>query len=262
MTQSKLQDRLGILAIHHLIESISASSYELVVRSYAFPDRIRRVEHHHIDYRKPWNELAAELLVFERFRFQEFEIDSLGAEIFLRVELLPSDRVDVDIRADVLAKRDDFGLAGQGMIDWKRRRYDDFGADREGLAGLLDRIQDELEQIGLFLQHDPLDERKRPLEMGRAPVGFPDLVQQLGFFEVGGYLSLPDVQGIGIFFQRDGKHGILPVQEKAVAVDPAFLRVLDVVVDDEQVRGIDQLEVSDIGKEIRLHDGQALHAPA
>src|ERR1700740_3466806 len=144
------------------------------------------------------------------------------------------------------------------MIDAERRRYDDVGGDRQGFAGLPDRIQDELEQIGLFVQHDALDERKRALEIGRAPVGFPDLVQQLGFPEVGGYLPVADVQGIGILLERDGKNRILPVEEKTVAVDPAFLGVLDVVVDDEQVGGLDQLEVPDIGKEIRLHDGQAL----
>src|SRR5256885_11154419 len=296
MTQSKLQNRLGILAIHHyplripgqenlvikiveilalvcrdmgiqlvfhdLIESISASSYQLVVRIDTFPDRIRRIEHHHIDYRKPWDEPVAELPVLEGFRLQEFEIDSVRAELFFRVELPPSDCVDVDIRTDVLAQREYFGVAGQGMIDLEGRRYDDFGAYRQGFAGLLDRVQDEFEQIGLLVQHDPFDERKSPLEMRRTPVRLPDLVQQSGFLEVGGYLPVPDVQGIGIFLERDGKHRILSVQEKAVAVDPAFFGVLDVVVDDEQVGGIDQLEISDIGKEIRLHDGQALHAPA
>src|SRR5437879_13796501 len=100
MTQSKLQNRLGILAVHHyplripsqknlvvkiveipalvcrdmgiqlvfhdLIEPISASSYQLVVRIDAFPDRIRRIEHHHIDDRKLCNELVDELRGFER----------------------------------------------------------------------------------------------------------------------------------------------------------------------------------------------------
>src|SRR5256885_12096190 len=53
------------------------------------------------------------LPIFERLRLQEFEIDSVRAEVLLRVQLLPSDRIDVDVRADVLAKREDFVLAGQ-----------------------------------------------------------------------------------------------------------------------------------------------------
>src|SRR5439155_994708 len=82
-------------------------------------------------------------------------------------------------------------------------------------AGLPDRIQDEFEQIGLFFQHDPLDERKRPLEIGRPPVGFPDLIQQFRFLEVGGYLPVFDVEGFVISWQWDGKYGILSIQDKS-----------------------------------------------
>jgi hypothetical protein len=45
-----------------------------------------------------------------------------------------------------------------------------------------------------------------------------------------------------------------PVLEEPVAVDPALLRVLDVVVDDELVHGREQLEVPDVREQVRLHD--------
>ena len=48
---------------------------------------------------------------------------------------------------------------------------------------------------------------------------------------------------------------VLSILQNAVAIDPPFLCVLNVVVHNEQFHGGDQLKVSDIGEKIRLHNG-------
>ena len=57
----------------------------------------------------------------------------------------------------------------------------------------------------------------------------------------------------------DGEERRLSVDQQPVTVDPTLLDVGDVVVDDEAIYGVNQLEVADVRKQIRLHDGE-LHA--
>jgi len=42
--------------------------------------------------------------------------------------------------------------------------------------------------------------------------------------------------------------------KKAIAIEPAFLRVFDVVVHHEDVCRLQRLKVADVRKEVRLHD--------
>ena len=106
------------------------------------------------------------------------------------------------------------------------------------------------------MPHDVLQQRKCLREMRRAPVCALELVEQLVAVEVRRQLSVAHIQRVRIAFQRQREHHVLAVQQHAVSVDPAFLRVLDVVVDDEQVDRGDELEVADVREEVRLHDRQ------
>ena len=44
------------------------------------------------------------------------------------------------------------------------------------------------------------------------------------------------------------------VHEDAIPVDPSPFDILDIIVNDKTITGGDQLEIADVGKQIRLHD--------
>lgn len=73
--------------------------------------------------------------------------------------------------------------------------------------------------------------------------------------------ALDDIERIGILLQRQREQRILTIHQHAVPVDPALLGVLDVVVHNKDIDRGDQLEITDVRQEIRLHDGQ-LHVVA
>ena len=96
---------------------------------------------------------------------------------------------------------------------------------------------------------------KASRKVRRAPVSLAELADQLAAIEVARHCAVLHVEEVGVLAQRNGENEIGTVAQEAVAVDPSLLRVLDVVVDDEQVYRGDELEISDVGEEIGLHDG-------
>src|ERR1035441_1934940 len=57
----------------------------LIVSRYAGPDRIERIEHHHVDDRQPRHERLVELRIRERFRLDELQLDALLLERLFRI---------------------------------------------------------------------------------------------------------------------------------------------------------------------------------
>jgi len=66
-------------------------------------------------------------------------------------------------------------------------------------------------------------------------------------------LAFNHIVEIGILLQWQREHGISTVLKKAVPIDPAFFCVFDVVVDDKNVNRTYELEIADVGQEVRLH---------
>lgn len=75
--------------------------------------------------------------------------------------------------------------------------------------------------------------------------------------EIRSHFPLTHIQKIRVTLQRQRKHHVLAVLQHTVAVDPALLRIFDIVIDDKQIDCCDQLEIANVRKEIRLHDGQS-----
>ena len=94
-------------------------------------------------------------------------------------------------------------------------------------------------------------------EMRRGVVGVPDPLEQLPrvtarFMEA----LLANQLAMAPAGHRQREVGGRAVLENAVAVDPALLDVLRVVVDDEDIHVSQQLEVAEVREEVRLHHGR------
>ncbi|MOA48667.1 hypothetical protein D3C78_1714370 [compost metagenome] len=55
------------------------------------------------------------------------------------------------------------------------------------------------------------------------------------------------------FRQRDGEAMRVPIYQDSIAIDPAALFVVNVIIKHKHVALLDQAEVPDIGECIRLH---------
>ena len=191
--------------------------------------------------------------------WRKLQLDPARREVLPGVELDAADGVDVRRRAQGLAQREHLVLAGEGVVDRHRRGHPDHGLQPEVRRGAEQRIVEEREQVALGIAEDVLEQRTRLRVERRLAVRPREPGQQRRRLVGVGDLALADIQVVRGLGEREGEHHVLAVLEEPVAVDPALLGVLDVVVDDELVHGREQLEVPDVREQVRLHDRE-LHA--
>src|SRR5215471_14656619 len=113
-------------------------------------------------------------------------------------------------------------------------------------AYLAYRVLNKSKQICFLESNDRFHDWINRSEKGRLPVAFANLIQDLLGPGIRRNFPLPNVEVIGIVFEREGKYTIGSVLQEPVSVDPPFLGVFDIVVDHEHVDGSDQLKVPQI----------------
>src|SRR4051794_35774118 len=123
-----------------------STSAQRVVRIEPGADGVQLVEHQDVDDRQRWDEGPAELLIFERQRLEEVQLDPAGREVLPGVEVYAADRVDVRRRAQGLAQREHLVLPGERVVDRHRGGHSDDRLEPEVRRGAAQRIVEEGEQ--------------------------------------------------------------------------------------------------------------------
>ena len=219
---------------------------------------VARTEHHHIDDAQVRDKLLCELLVADVIvATQKVEVDAHLAESLLCVILCSIDRVDEVCITEMLASATDQfrRLAVPACSDL--RQQPDFRLDAYILSHGSHVLQEELRQVGFFVQQDGPDDFHCFVVVWRSVVvELQHPAQVFSLFAAYYPVGLADeAVARGVAHLNAEILRLATLAQDAVAVNPVVLDIVDIVTNQEQISSMDELPIADVRKEVWLRKG-------
>ena len=219
---------------------------------------VARTEHHHVNDAQVRDKLLCELLVADVIvATQEVEVDAHLAESLLCVILCSVDRVDeVGITEMLASATDQFRrLAVPACSDL--RQQPDFRLDAYILSHSLHVLQEELRQVGFFVQQDGPDDFHCLVVVWCSAVVEPQhAAQVLSLFAAYYPSGLADEAVARCVAHLNAEIlRLATLAQDAVAVNPVVLDIVDIVTNQKQISSMDELPIADVRKEVWLRKG-------